>query len=37
VAALQEVLQATGATKGPVDLKPMTDDRFLPAGLKRLN
>ncbi|MGE5146077.1 MAG: ABC transporter substrate-binding protein [Candidatus Eiseniibacteriota bacterium] len=36
VEALQEVLQATGATKGPVDLKAMTDERFLPAGLPRL-
>jgi len=36
VESLQEVLQATGATKGPVDLKAMTDERFLPAGLPRL-
>jgi NitT/TauT family transport system substrate-binding protein len=37
VAALQEVLQLTGQTKGPVDLKAITDERFLPAGLKHLN
>jgi NitT/TauT family transport system substrate-binding protein len=37
VAALQEVLQATGATKGPVDLKAVTDQRFLPAGVKHLD
>ena len=36
VEALQEVLQLTGATKGPVDLKAMTDERFLPAGLEHL-
>ena len=36
VEALQEVLQVTGATKGPVDLKAMSDERFLPAGLARL-
>jgi NitT/TauT family transport system substrate-binding protein len=34
--ALQKVLQLTGATKGPVDFKAMSDERFLPAGLPHL-
>ena len=34
--ALQKVLQLTGETKGPVDFKAMTDERFLPAGVAHL-
>ncbi|MBV8538091.1 MAG: ABC transporter substrate-binding protein [Alphaproteobacteria bacterium] len=34
--ALQQVLQATGEVKGAVDFKAITDQRFLPAGVPRL-
>ena len=36
VDALQQVLQMTGEVKGPVDFKAITDQRFLPAGVPRL-
>jgi NitT/TauT family transport system substrate-binding protein len=34
--ALQKVLQLTGETKGPVDFKAISDERFLPAGVPHL-
>ena len=34
--ALQKLLQLTGETKGPVDFKAITDQRFLPTGVPRL-
>jgi NitT/TauT family transport system substrate-binding protein len=33
---LQQLLQLTGEAKGPIDFNAMTDQRFLPAGVSRL-
>jgi NitT/TauT family transport system substrate-binding protein len=37
VSQLQQLLQATGEVKGPIDFKAITDQRFLPAGVQHLN
>ena len=36
IGTLEEVLQLTGEAKGPVDLKAMSDQRFLPEGAAHL-
>jgi len=35
--ALQQVLEATGVIKGPLDFKAITDQRFLPPGTRHLD
>lgn len=37
IGQLQQVLQLTGETKGPTDFKAITDQRFLPPGVPRLD